>query len=393
MINEKRLLDQFFEFVQIDSESGNEKAMGERLVKELESMGLKVWTDKAGETFGSNGFNVFAELPASPNFKCCAAGTDAAGTGASGTESADKACDAPWLFSAHMDTVKPGNGIKPFVEDGVIKSGPDTILGGDDKSGICGIIEAVKVVLEQGLPHRAAEICFSIGEEGGMRGAKAVDVSQLKSSRGYIFDSSGDVGKVIIAAPGQIKVKATVLGKRAHAGLAPEEGISAIQAAAKGIAKMNLGRIDAETTCNIGVIKSEFATNIVPDTCEFFAEVRSRNLDKLNAQAKHMQDCLQAGCDEMGAKLDCELLTNYVSYSIDPEGEIVKPLLAAFERMGLKPLVTQGGGGSDANIYNQKGIPSVVLGTGMTKVHTKEETIKVENLNRTAELCLDLLTH
>ena len=372
MINEKRLLDQFFEFVQIDSESGNEKAMGERLVKELESLGLEVWTDKAGETFGSNGFNVFAKLPAA---------------GAAFEN------DAPWLFSAHMDTVQPGNGIKPYVEDGVIKSGPDTILGGDDKSGICGIIEAVRVVLEKGLPHRAAEICFSIGEEGGMRGAKAVDVSKLESSRGYIFDSSGDVGKVIIGAPGQIKVKATVLGKRSHAGLAPEEGISAIQAAAKGIAKMNLGRIDAETTCNIGVIKSEFATNIVPDTCEFFAEVRSRNLDKLNAQAKHMQDCLQAGCDELGAKLDCELYTNYVSYSIDPAGDVVKPLLAAFERMGIEPLVTQGGGGSDANIYNQKGIPSVVLGTGMTKVHTKEETIKVENLNKTAELCLELLTH
>ena len=371
MINEKRLLDQFFEFVQIDSESGNEKAMGERLVKELESLGLEVWTDKAGETFGSNGFNVFAKLPAS-------------GTGAAFEN------DAPWLFSAHMDTVQPGNGIKPYVEDGVIKSGPDTILGGDDKSGICGIIEAVRVVLEKGLPHRAAEICFSIGEEGGMRGA---NVSKLESSRGYIFDSSGDVGKVIIGAPGQIKVKATVLGKRAHAGLAPEEGISAIQAAAKGIAKMNLGRIDAETTCNIGVIKSEFATNIVPDTCEFFAEVRSRNLDKLNAQAKHMQDCLQAGCDELGAKLDCELITNYVSYSIDPAGDVVQPLLSAFERMGIEPLVTQGGGGSDANIYNQKGIPSVVLGTGMTKVHTKEETIKVENLNKTAELCLELLTH
>lgn len=389
MINEKRLLDQFFEFVQIDSESGNEKAMGERLVKELESLGLEVWTDNAGETFGSNGFNVFAKLPASRTGAAGAAGTAAESCAAG----ADFENDAPWLFSAHMDTVQPGIGIKPYVEDGVIKSGPDTILGGDDKSGICGIIEAVRVVLEKGLPHRAAEICFSIGEEGGMRGAKAVDVSKLSSSRGYIFDSSGDVGKVIIGAPGQIKVKATVLGKRAHAGLAPEEGISAIQAAAKGIAKMNLGRIDAETTCNIGVIKSEFATNIVPDTCEFFAEVRSRSLDKLNAQAKHMQDCLQAGCDEMGAKLDCELYTNYVSYSIDPEGDVVKPLLAAFERMGVTPLVTQGGGGSDANIYNQKGIPSVVLGTGMTKVHTKEETIKVENLNKTAELCLELLTH
>lgn len=368
MINEARLLEQFLEFIQIDSETGNERAMGERLVKECEALGLEVHTDEAGKTFGSNGFNVFAKLK--------------------GTMEGE-----PYLLSAHMDTVQPGIGVKPVIEDGVIRSSGDTILGGDDKSGICGILEAVRVILEKGLPHRGAEIVFSIGEEGGMRGAKAFDVSQLESRKGYVFDSSGDVGKVILSAPGQIKVKGAVRGKRAHAGLAPEEGISAIQAAAKGIAKMNLGRIDAETTCNIGVLKSEFATNIVPDICEFFAEVRSRNLDKLNAQAEHMRACLEEGCAEMGATLDCELYTNYVSYSIDPEGDIVKPLLDAFGRIGVEPNLTAGGGGSDANIYNRKGIQCVVLGTGMTKVHTKEETLKIRNLNLTAELCLDLLTH
>ena len=368
MINAERLLDTFLRYVQIDSESGHEKVMGETLVRDVKALGLDPIIDKAGETFGSDGFNVFFRFP--------------------GTLPGD-----PFVLSAHMDTVVPGKGIRPFIEDGIIKSGPDTILGGDDKSGICGILEAITTILEKGLPHRTAEVVFSIGEEGGMRGAKAFDMSQLQSKRAFVLDSSGDVGKVIVGAPGQIKIFADVVGKRAHAGLAPEQGISAIQVAAKGIARMNLLRIDEETTCNIGVIKSEFATNIVPDTCEFFAEVRSRNLDKLNAQAKHMQDCLQAGCDEMGAKLDCELLTNYVSYSIDPAGDVVKPLLAAFERMGLTPVVTAGGGGSDANIYNQKGIPSVVLGTGMTKVHTKEETIKVDNLNKTAELCLELLTH
>lgn len=368
MIQKERLLKEFLEFVQIGSESGNEKAMGEKLVEVLRGLGLEVITDHAGETFGSNGFNVFARLP--------------------GTLDSE-----PLMMSAHMDTVVPGNGIQPYVKDGVIYSGDDTILGGDDKSGICGILEAVRTVLEQDLPHREAEIVFSIGEEGGMRGAKAFDTSLLKSRRGYIFDSSGDVGKVIVSAPGQIKIFADVIGRRAHAGLAPEEGISAIQVAAKAIAQMNLLRIDEETTCNIGTIKAEYATNIVPDRVSLIAEVRSRNLDKLNAQAEHIRACLQSACDEFGARLECELRTNYVSYVIPPESDIVQSVLAAAERIGCKGFTAQGGGGSDANVYNAKGIQSVVLGTGMTKVHTTQEFITVANLENCAALALDLLTH
>ena len=171
-INEERLLKEFLEFVQIDSESCNEKAMGERLCQVLKELGLEPITDEAGKTYNSNGFNVFARLP---------------GEG------------EPMVLTAHMDTVVPGNGVKPEIRGGVIYSDGTTVLGGDDKSGICGILEAVRLVLENNLPHRPAEIIFSIGEEGGMRGAKAFDCSQLKSKRAYVFDSSGEVGKVIVA--------------------------------------------------------------------------------------------------------------------------------------------------------------------------------------------------
>ena len=364
-INEERLLKEFLEFVQIDSESCNEKAMGERLCQVLKELGLEPITDEAGKTYNSNGFNVFARLP---------------GEG------------EPMVLTAHMDTVVPGNGVKPEIRGGVIYSDGTTVLGGDDKSGICGILEAVRLVLENNLPHRPAEIIFSIGEEGGMRGAKAFDCSQLKSKRAYVFDSSGEVGKVIVGAPGQIKVFADVVGRRAHAGLAPEDGISAIQVMAKAIARMNLLRIDEETTCNIGTIKAEYATNIVPERCSIIAEVRSRNIDKLNAQAEHIRQCLQEACDEAGAVLECELRTNYVSYKVPEDSEMVKDLLSCIEKIGREPLVTLGGGGSDANIYNQKGIQSVVLGTGMTKVHTTSECIKISNLNDTARLALALLT-
>ena len=200
------------------------------------------------------------------------------------------------------------------------------------------------------------------------------------------------MGKVIVGAPGQIKIFADVVGKRAHAGLAPEQGISAIQVAAKGIAKMNLLRIDEETTCNIGTIKAEYATNIVPDRVSLIAEVRSRNFDKLNAQAAHIRDCLQAACDEAGAKLEIELRTNYVSYLVPEDSDTVKMVLDAAERIGVKGFTALGGGGSDANIFNRNGIEAVVLGTGMTKVHTTEETLKVSNLNNIAELAYALLT-
>ena len=225
-----------------------------------------------------------------------------------------------------------------------------------------------------------------------MRGAKAFDMSQLKSKRAFVLDSSGDVGKVIVGAPGQIKIFADVVGKKAHAGLAPEQGISAIQVAAKGIANMNLLRIDEETTCNIGTIKAEYATNIVPDRVSLIAEVRSRNFDKLNAQAAHIRDCLQAACDEAGAKLEIELRTNYVSYLVPEGSDTVKMVLDAAERIGVKGFTALGGGGSDANIFNRNGIEAVVLGTGMTKVHTTEETLKVSNLNNIAELAYALLT-
>lgn len=364
MINKERVLSSFLSLVQIDSESKNERAVGEYLAEQLRALGLEVITDHAGETYGSNGFNILARL---------------SGEG------------EPILLSAHMDTVTPGIGVKPVVRDGVVYSDGTTILGSDDKSGVCTILEAVQTVVEQKIPHRPVEIMFSIGEELGMLGVKAFDCSQLKSRRAYIFDSGGEVGYIITQAPGQVKIFADVYGKSAHAGAAPETGISAIQVAAHAVSKMKLLRIDEETTCNIGTFHAEYATNIVPDHVHLMAEVRSRDLGKLNAQVEHMRACLQEACDAFGAKLSCELRTNYVTYKIPSESETVKAAIAAVEKIGCKAEIRQGGGGSDANIYNQRGLEAIVLSTGMSKAHTKEECIKVENLEKTAALALELI--
>ena len=367
MINRVRLLDTFLEYVQIDSETGNEKAFADHMVSALTALGGIVTTDNAGVALGSNGYNIY----------CTFTGT---------------LPGEPLLFSAHMDTVKPGVGIKPVVEDGVIRSSGNTILGGDDKSGIAGIIEAVRSIKENGIPHRTFEIIFTICEEGGLRGAKQLNYSKIKSKMAVALDSSGPVGKIIAQAPGQIKIYADVIGKTAHAGIAPESGISAIQVAAHGIAKMKLLRIDEETTANIGSISAQYATNIVPDKVTIVAETRSRNYDKLQAQAKHMVDCLQSACDEFGAKLDCRCDTTYISYRIPHDHLLIKELTAIFDDMDIPATVGSTGGGSDVNIFNQNGINAVVLATGMAKVHTTDEYIEVTQLELTAEMVYRLMT-
>lgn len=366
MVNNTRLLDTFLEYVQIDSETGNEKAFADRMVQELKSLGGIVTTDNAGEALGSNGYNIYSTFE--------------------GTLPGE-----PILFSAHMDTVKPGIGIKPVVADGVIRSSGDTILASDDKSGVAGIIEAIRSIKEKQIPHRTFEVIFTICEEGGLRGAKQLDYSRIKSKKGVALDSSGNVGKIIAQAPGQIKIYADVIGKTAHAGIAPETGISAIQVAAHGIAKMNLLRLDDETTANIGTINAQYATNIVPDKVSIIAETRSRNYDKLQAQAKHMVDCLQHACDEFGAKLECRCDTAYVSYNVPHDHVLIKELSAVLVDMGIEPVVGSTGGGSDVNIFNLNGIDAVVLATGMSKVHTTNEYIEVRQLELTAEMMYRLM--
>ena len=234
---------------------------------------------------------------------------------------------------------------------------------------------------------------FSIAEEGGMRGVKNADFSKLDAKEALVFDSSGDVGKVITSAPGQVKFNAVVTGKSAPAGVAPETGINAIQAAAAGVAAMKLLRIDEETTANIATFKAEYATNIVPEKAVIYGEVRSRSIDKLNAQAAHMKQCMEEACAKFGAQLHLDMDTAYLAYSIADDDPLVRKVCAALETIGVKPQISASGGGSDSNVMNHSGRKALVLGTGMDKVHTTAEQITVENLNNTAKLRLALMTN
>lgn len=367
MINEQRLLDEFLELVQTDSETHHEGNIARLLKEKLEALGLSAEIDNAGESCASDGGNVFARFP---------------GTLAS----------EPIMLSAHMDTVVPGRGVKPQIRDGVIYTDGTTVLGGDDKGGIAAILEAVRTIKENDLPHRDVEIVFSISEEIGLAGAKAFDSSKLKAKRAYIFDNGGATGSCTTRAAARTQFTAEITGRRSHAGSAPEKGISAIQVAAKAIANMNLLYVDENTSCNIGTIRSEFENNVVPDKCFLSAEVRSYTQEGLDGQVEHMRKCLQDECDKFGATLDFAVEPAYALYSIAPESAVFQEFTAAVKSLGCEVKTKSGKGGTDANVYNFRGIEALPVGIGMAKIHTTDEYIKIENLNNSARLALALMT-
>ena len=363
MINKERLLSTFLDYVQIDSESTHEGAIAARVAEDLKAIGCQISVDDSAAKTGSETGNLYAVLPGSME-------------------------EEPILFAAHMDTVVPGVGVKPVIENGVIRSSGDTVLGGDDKSGIAAIVEALRTIVENNLPHPTIEALFTVCEEVGLRGSRNMDYSRITAKKAAVLDSSGDAGKIIVAAPGQYKLNAAVIGRRAHAGVAPEEGISAIQVLAEAISNMKLLRIDEETTANIGAISASYATNIVPERAELVGECRSRRDDKLEAQGRHMMDCLQAACDKFGATLEGGLTKAYSAYSYTEDDPFVQELMAACRKAGLEPTLAASGGGSDANNMSTHGLKALVLGTGMAKVHTVQEEITVKNLEDTAALVL-----
>ena len=367
MINAQRLLDSFLQYVRIDSETGYERDMAKYLEQELVSLGCQVSYDDAGEKIGCNIGNMYCVLKGDERLE-------------------------PVLLTAHMDTVKPGKGITPVIENGVIRSDGSTVLGGDDKSGVASIIEVLRVVQENNLPHPTIEVLFTIHEEGGVKGSANLDYSRIRSKKAVVLDSSGDPGKMIVAAPGQLKLNVEIHGRSAHAGVSPESGISAIQVAADAISNMKLLRIDEETTANIGTISAEFASNIVPERVVLGGEARSRNNDKLAAQGQHMMNCIAAACEKYGASFTGGLTKSYPGYQIPEDTSFLAELKEACEKAELIPVLAMSGGGSDANHLNNHGIVAVPLATGMSKVHSVEEYLKAEHLTQVARLVLALVT-
>lgn len=361
MINEKRLLDRFLEYIQIDSESGGEREFADRLKKDFQKMGLEAAEDRAGEHTG----NLFVSIP-----------------GREGEE--------PLLFTAHMDTVVPGRGITPKIEDGVIRSQGDTVLGGDDKSGIAAVMEAVQVITEKGLAHRPIEILFTVQEEIGLIGSGNADLSGIKARYSLAVDGCGPMDEMVTVGAGQASIAIEITGRAAHAGNSPELGVSAIMAAADAISSMKLLKIDEETTANIGSIMADNPTNIVCSYVKMAAEVRSRSKEKLAAQVTHMKDCVENACRKHGAEYKFDTVYPYESYQV--EDEVLLGLVQkAYEDMGVRCKSSATMVGSDSNTLNQKGIVSIVVSTGMTNPHALTEQIAVKDLAFTAGVMLRLM--
>lgn len=366
-VNQQRLVDEFLELVKIDSASKDERLMADALKAKMEALGFVVSEDDAATKIGGTAGNVIGILE--------------------GQKDAP-----PLLFCAHMDRVQPGLGIKPQLKNGVITSDGTTILAADDVAGIVAILEAVRIIQEEKIPHGRLEVLFTVAEEGGLYGAKSVDPSQFQAKAGFFLDATGDVGTIVTAAPAQKGLKATIHGKAAHAGVAPEDGISAILVAAQAITQMKLGRIDPETTANIGVIHGGAATNIIPDKVELQGEARSRDNGKLDQQMDSMVAALNKACSDYGVTADIHVNHSYSAFSLTEDDYAVQLAIRAAKAIGVTPSIESTGGGSDANIINAHGIPSVVLGVGYTGVHTTSEAISVEQLTAAARYVLSIIT-
>lgn len=367
MINETRLVELFKTLCLINAPSLQEKEAVAWTKAHLESMGLKVWEDDGAAKIGGNANNLIAELKGNVP-------------------------GAPRIFlSAHFDTVEPTEGLVIEEKDGVFFSALDTILGADDKSGMAPAIEAVRAIMESGEPHGDIVLLLSCAEEIGLLGAKAVPLEELNLDFGFVLDTGPPVGTYVTRTATHDKLNITIKGKPAHSGKDPEKGINAIQVAAAAIHGMKIGRIGPETTANLGVISGGTGTNVVCAEVKIKAEARSTNVEELDAQVDHMIKRFEQAAAEWGAEVHIDHDRHYHSYSIPEDSEVVRVAQAASRNLGFEPTLRTTLGGSDANIYNARGVPCVVVACGMDKIHTHDEFIARKDLVDTARLTVELI--
>ena len=373
MIDAARLKEEFLELAAISSPSKREGTIARRLEAILKGMGAGVEVDSAGEKIDGDTGNLLARFPGN-------------------TPGAP-----PFLLSGHMDTVGPAERIRPVVEGDVIRTDGTSVLGGDDKAGVVAILEAIRVLRERAIPHGDIEVVLTICEEYGLLGAKNFDTGRLRARRGLVLDVDG-VCELITRAPAANRMSFTVHGLPAHAGICPEQGMSAIQIAAEAIAAMKLGRLDAETTANLGIIQGGLATNIVPAMATVRGETRSLSLEKLEAQTARMRACfddaarrrsVRVGDRSYQARVEAQVDRQYSRLDIRDDASIVRLVQAAAAATGRTCRTRGTGGGSDANVFVERGLEVANLACGMREIHTVNEWVDVRDLVLTAGLVVE----
>ena len=366
--NQVRLIDEFTKLVAIDSPSFGERQMGDYVKSRLHALGLMVIEDGAAERIGGNCGNIYGFLEGDPRKK-------------------------PLMFCAHLDTVEPSRGKEAVIgEDGVIRSRGTTVLGADDLAGVAAILEALTVLRERKLPHGPVEVLFTVAEEAYTRGANAFDFIKLMSEEAYVLDLAGPVGTAAYMAPSIIAFTATIRGRASHAGFAPQKGIHAIAAAADAIAMLPMGRIDEETSLNVGTISGGTATNIVPDKCVVRGEVRGLNHEKAKRHAELVKKQFERSAGAIHAGLEFELETAAVAYETPRDHTVVHRFESACDALQLPVSLIKTFGGSDNNVLAQNGITGIVLANAMNRIHALDEFTTVEELTRIADLTLALMT-
>ncbi|NDY43386.1 M20/M25/M40 family metallo-hydrolase [Dissulfurirhabdus thermomarina] len=371
-VDPDRLARTFTELVSVDSPSREEGAVAALVRRTFEALGAEVEEDETRSATGSQSGNLVVRVPGALSVP-------------------------PPFFCAHLDTVEPGRGVRVRFEDGVFRSDGTTVLGADDKAAVACLAEAVRCLRERGAPHPPVEFLFTVCEEIGLLGAKALDPELLRARAGYALDST-DTDLLINRAPAAIRYTARVLGRSAHAGLNPEAGINAIRVAAEALVRVPTGRIDPETTANVGVIRGGAATNIVPEEVVIEGEVRSHD----PARLREVQDAVLAafhgpvleagarpappGADPPLPRVQTEVRDDYPLLHVPEDAPVVRTALEAAAGLGRPLRLHRTGGGSDANVLCGKGLSTVILGIGMADVHTTAESIRLSDMVATTEL-------
>jgi tripeptide aminopeptidase len=362
-------VDLFLELCALPSPSGKERAVTDRVAAYLTDLGLEWDEDDAGARLEGDTGNVYCRVPPA--------------NGANGT---------PIFLCAHTDTVPPEAAIEPVVgEDGVIRNAAGTILGSDNKAAVVVMLEAVRRVLDEGREHAGIELLFTPQEEVSLRGADAFDPTRLVATTGYVYDQGAPIGEIVLGSPHARLLDFRFHGTAAHAGMHPEDGRSAIAAASRAIAHFRLGRVDEETSANVGVITGGTARNVVPERCSFTAEVRSHDERKAVALAREMVESAAFAASLVDCEVESEVRPSFPGYRFRESDPAVRLAATALERVGYTPSYALSGGGADANVFNARGLQCVNLANGMTDIHTPDERIAVADLEGMVDVTLALI--
>lgn len=359
------VLELFTELASLPSPPGDERAVADVVARYLRDLGLTVEEDDAGAKVGSTIGNLYCRLEGSRG----------------GT---------PVFLCAHLDTVPPTGPIEPVVEDGFVRNAAGTILGADNKSAVAVMLEATRRVLVENRPHAGVELLFTPKEEVGLLGAAAFDHSRLAARLGYVYDQAAPIGDVILGAPYSHSMEVRFHGRASHSGMYPEDGRSSIAAAAKAIADLRLGRIDEETTANVGTIHGGTAGNIIPEWCTFLAEARSHDERKLGEVVQEMLDAISFAAGIEDCEVETEVHKSYRGYRFKQDDDVVRIAHSALERSGFTPSYGLSGGAADANVFNEHGLQCLNLANGMEDIHTPDERIAVDDLERMVDVTLAL---